>query len=453
MKRLYHLFIRIRSLLLYRPIKCIGILLILLPLKFNAQSSNDSLAVIQLLQKEGLTWRLGDREGHAACWQERPYSKILIATKDGNMLDIPVSAIINPSDDMIGGGGFAVHTNHKMALYDTNGWVSHDEVSIDKFGKETHSYEMRMLEKISGNWKLVGQTGLFFDAKKEGAKIDTTSYVHTVDINTGLIETPLVTKEHFEAPNWHPDGYLILNSKGKLHTLDLTTKELKILNTGFADRNNNDHVISPDLKWLGISHVDDADPSPKAYKSKVYYLPIEGGEPIQVTTEVMSFLHGWTPDSKTVAYTGERNGNFDIYTMDIRGGKEKRLTRTKGLDDGPDYSPDGKYIYLNSYRTGHMQIWRMRANGSKPEQLTFDENSNWFPHPSPDGKWIVYIAYMSDQKEAHLFGKQVKLRLMNLETKEITDLTPEFFGGQGTINVPSWSPDSKKVAFVSYSLN
>ena len=100
-----------------------------------------------------------------------------------------------------------------------------------------------------------------------------------------------------------------------------------------------------------------------------------------------------------------------------------------------------------------MQLWRMDPNGKNQEQLTFDQNSNWFPHPSPDGKWIVYIAYTSDQKQNHLFGKQVKLRLMNLKTRDIKDITPVFFGGQGTINVPSWSPDSKKVAFVSYSVN
>ena len=99
-----------------------------------------------------------------------------------------------------------------------------------------------------------------------------------------------------------------------------------------------------------------------------------------------------------------------------------------------------------------MQVWRMEADGSAPEQMTFDDNSNWFPHPSPDNKWIAYIAYTSNEGQAHLFGKTVKLRLMNTVTKEIRDLTPPFYGGQGTINVPSWSPDSKRLAFVSYSV-
>jgi len=282
------------------------------------------------------------------------------------------------------------------------------------------------------------------------AKADTTSYIQTLDITTGKIDTVLITKKHFEAPNWHPDNYLILNSKGKIVTLDLLSKKLTELNTGSANQNNNDHGISPDKKWLAISHNDKSDSSTKPYKSAIYILPITGGQPRRITPEVPSFWHGWSPDGKTLAYCAERNGNFDIYTIGTEGGTEKRLTTTEGLDDGPDYSPDGKYIYFNSYRTGHMQIWRMLADGTQPEQLTFDENSNWFAHPSPDNKWIVYIAYTSDEKQSHLFGKNVKLRLMDLKTKVIRDITPVFFGGQGTINVPSWSPDSKKIAFVSY---
>jgi Tol biopolymer transport system component len=356
--------------------------------------------------------------------------------------------MVNPPANLSGNGGHAVLSNFKMRIHSDNAWVSHDEVSISKDGKEAYSQEFRMLEKVNNQWKLVGQSNHSYTPVKQ----DTTSYIQIFDMGTGATETVWTIKDHFEAPNWHPDNYLIVNSKGKLYTLDLATKKLTELNTGFATACNNDHGISPDKKWLIISHNDKNDPSPKAYKSAIYILPIKGGEPRRVTSEVMSFWHGWTPDGKTLAYCAERNGNFDIYTIGTEGGKEKRLTDTEGLDDGPDYSPDGKYIYFNSYRTGHMQIWRMLADGSKPEQLTFDDNSNWFAHPSPDNKWIVYISYLSDEKQAHLFGKNVKLRLMNLETKVIKDITPVFYGGQGTINVPSWSPDSKKIAFVSYSV-
>lgn len=284
-------------------------------------------------------------------------------------------------------------------------------------------------------------------------KKDTTSIIQTVNIETGKIDTVLSVKAHFEAPNWHKDNYLILNSYGSLFTVDLKTKKIGEINTGFAKACNNDHGISPDGKWLVISHNDKKDTSSKGYKSAIYILPIQGGEPRRVTPEVPSFWHGWSPDGKTLAYCAERNRNYDIYTISVNGEHEQRLTEAEGLDDGPDYSPDGKYIYFNSYRTGHMQIWRMLADGTQPEQLTFDDYSNWFPHPSPDNKWIVYIAYTSDEKQQHLFGKNVKLRLMNLDTKAIKDITPVFFGGQGTINVPSWSSDSKKLAFVSYKVN
>ncbi|SFR34810.1 WD40-like Beta Propeller Repeat [Robiginitalea myxolifaciens] len=283
---------------------------------------------------------------------------------------------------------------------------------------------------------------------------DTTSFIQTVHINDGHIDTIATFDKHFEAPNWHPDNYLIINSKGKLYTLDLTSNKLDVLDSGFADRNNNDHVISPDLKWLGISHyVKDSASQEGRGQSVIFKMPITGGTPQRITQESNSFLHGWKPDGSAVIYTGKRGDNFDIYAIDSNGGKEIRLTTTEGLDDGPEYSPDGKYVYFNSFRTGKMQIWRMQANGSNPEQMTFDQYSNWFPHVSPDGKWIVYISYVEDQGQAHPFGKQVKLRLMDLETREIRDLTPVFFGGQGSINVPSWSPDSRQVAFVSYSVN
>jgi Tol biopolymer transport system component len=150
---------------------------------------------------------------------------------------------------------------------------------------------------------------------------------------------------------------------------------------------------------------------------------------------------------------GRRNDEWDIYTIPIEGGEERRLTTCRGLDDGPDYSSDGKFIYYNSFCSGRMQIWRMNADGSKPEQLTRDAYSNWFPHPSPDGRWVVFISYLDDQGESHPFGKQVKLRLMDIRDGSVRDLTQPFFGGQGTINVPSWSPDSRRIAFVVYQID
>lgn len=250
---------------------------------------------------------------------------------------------------------------------------------------------------------------------------------------------------HFEAPNWSPDGkFFLFNSKGRMFKLAREGGEPQMLESGFANRCNNDHGLSPDGTQLAISHHGEGG------KSRIYLLPASGGTPVEVTKLGPSYWHGWSPDGKTLAYCAERNGNFDIYTIPAAGGDETRLTTVAGLDDGPDYTPDGRFIYFNSDRTGLMQIWRMNSNGTEQEQVTTDEFNNWFPHPSPDGKWIVFLSYAKEVKD-HPANKDVTLRLLPVGGGE-TQVLAKLFGGQGTINVPSWSPDSKHVAFVSYRL-
>ena len=250
----------------------------------------------------------------------------------------------------------------------------------------------------------------------------------------------------FEAPNWSRDGkFLLFNQGGGLYTVTPSGGEPSLLDTGSAIHCNNDHGFSPDGKWLAISH------SPKD-ESLVYVLHAAGGEPRQVVSKGPAYWHGWSADGKTLAYVAERDGNFDIYSIPVGGGGEKRLTQADGLDDGPDYSPDGKYIYFNSERTGLMQIWRMRADGSAAEQITHDGHADWFPHPSPDGKWLVFISFDKNVK-THPPGKNAVLRVLELRNgKPVGEprVLVKLFGGQGTINVPSWSPDSKSLAFVSY---
>ena len=255
------------------------------------------------------------------------------------------------------------------------------------------------------------------------------------------------TKDHIEAPNWLPDGKtLIYNSGGLLYRIPVTGGEPEMIPSGFANRINNDHGISPNGKQMVISDGTETG------SSIIYSLPIEGGDPKKVTSLAPSYWHGWSPDGKTLAYCAERNGNYDVYFIPLEGGQETRLTTAEGLDDGPDYSPDGKYIYFNSVRTGTMQIWRMKADGSDEEQITTDEYNDWFAHPSPDGKWLIYVTFGTDvDAGSHPPNKHVMLRLMNIETREV-QVMAKIFGGQGTINVPSWSPDSEHVAFVSYRL-
>lgn len=257
----------------------------------------------------------------------------------------------------------------------------------------------------------------------------------------------------FEAPNWMPDGRrLLFNQGGFIYTIPVDGGTPEKLNTGSATHNNNDHVISFDGTQLGISSQRSGMPGGG---STVYVLPLAGGEPTLVTDSTPSYLHGWSPDGREVVYTAQRPSRspaFNLYKQSLAGGPETRLTfNTSGLADGPEYSPDGRYIYYCSTQTGTMQVWRMKPDGSSAEQLTFDEYNNWFPHISPDGKWLVMISFPTTVAPGdHPFYKRVMLRLMPVNGGGPRVLA-YLYGGQGTINTPSWSPDSKRLAFVSNS--
>lgn len=274
------------------------------------------------------------------------------------------------------------------------------------------------------------------------------SNLEVMDIETGHRKILYRSPESLQAPNWTPDGKtLIYNSNGLLYKFDLKTLEPKVFDTGFAKNNNNDHVLSFDGRFIGISnHSEEHDGN-----SIIYTLPIEGGTPKQVTPQGPSYLHGWSPDNKYVTYTGGREEGYDIYKIPVDGGDEIRLTDAEGLDDGSEYSPDGKYIYFNSVRSGKMEIWRMRPDGSEPEQLTDDKYNNWFPHISPDGKKMVFLSFGPNVDPGdHPFYKRVYLRVMPVDGGS-PKVVAYIYGGQGTINVPSWSPDSKRIGFVSNS--
>ncbi len=281
------------------------------------------------------------------------------------------------------------------------------------------------------------------------AERDSISILETINVYTGIRSTLKEFDYVIEAPNWTQDGrYLVYNSGGHMRMYELATGEIKELDTGFAVDCNNDHVLSPDNKQIAVSHFTNEDAS-----SRIYILPFTGGSPALVTEKGPSYLHGWSPDGKRLAYCAERGGQYDIYSISVHGGPETQLTNLPGLDDGPEYSPDGRYIWFNSTRTGLMQVWRMEANGSNPIHMVKENANCWFPHVSPDGNWIVYIAYDKNDVEPgdHPANKNVELRLVTAsggESKTVVKL----FGGQGTMNVNSWSPDNQTIAFVSYRL-
>ena len=285
--------------------------------------------------------------------------------------------------------------------------------------------------------------------RKRIAERDSISILETVDVHTE--ERTVLHAFDFvvEAPNWTRDGrYLVYNAKRRLYTYELATGEIHEIDTRFAIDCNNDHVLSPDNTQLAVSHFTNKDAT-----SRVYILPFEGGEPMLITEKGPSYLHGWSPDGERLAYCAERNGQYDVYTISVNGGPETQLTNLPGLDDGAEYAPDGKDIWFCSTRTGLMQVWRMKIDGSEQTQMLKEDANCWFPHVSPDGQWVVYIAYGKNDVDAgdHPPNKNVELRLIPAEGGDARSIV-KLFGGQGTMNVNSWSPDNRTIAFVSYRL-
>jgi len=278
---------------------------------------------------------------------------------------------------------------------------------------------------------------------------DSFSILETVDVFTGERSVLKEFDYVIEAPNWTKDGkYLVYNSRGRIYKYELASGVITEIASGFAIDCNNDHVLSPDNQQIAVSHFTYEDAT-----SRIYIFPIEGGTPVLVTEKGPSYLHGWSPDGRELAYCAERGGQYDIYTIPVNGGNETQLTNLPGLDDGPEYSPSGEHIWFNSTRTGLMQVWRMRTNGSNLEHMVDEDANCWFPHVSPDGNWVAYVAYAKGDVEPgdHPANKNVELQLVPAtggKSKTIVKL----FGGQGTMNVNSWAPDNRTLAFVSYRL-
>jgi TolB protein len=254
------------------------------------------------------------------------------------------------------------------------------------------------------------------------------------------------TRGRLEAPNWTKDGNsLLFNQDGKIMKIPATSGTPDAVNIGTATRCNGSHGLSPDGKWLAISCS-----MPEKPESRIYTVPSSGGTPLLITEHPNSYWHSWSPDGKTIIFTRPDHGSLNIYSISAGGGEERALTSGSGISDDPDYAPDGKYIYFNSDRSGNMQIWRMRPDGSEPVQVTFDDLVNWTPHISPDGKSMVFLSYEKGVT-GHPANKDVALRIMSMDDQKVSVLV-NIVGGSGTINVPSWAPDSRHLAFVSYQM-
>lgn len=263
----------------------------------------------------------------------------------------------------------------------------------------------------------------------------------------------------WEAPNWSPDGkYLIANAGGAIYKLVLPTRGLampQLLAIPADYQCNNDKALSPDGRYLGFSAT-----RPPESGSEVYVADSDGSNIRQLTHTPPSYFHGWSPDGSTMSFVAQRNGSgqFDIYRVPAQGGEELQLNADPHHDDGPDYSPDGRWIYLNSDRSGHEAIWRFPVDGAgledqKAERVLADGAEDWFPHVSPDGSKLVYLAYPEGTPNHNPRDLQVELKMVTISNGRVSQ-TPKrlarFTGGQGTINVNSWAPDSERFAYVTY---
>ena len=274
------------------------------------------------------------------------------------------------------------------------------------------------------------------------------------DVQTGDCQSVFETGIVIEAPNWTPDGkHLIFNAGGQIWRIDIGGGMPMLIDTGPLADLNNDHLLSPDGKTLYLSSDD----------GHLYALPVTGGMPRRISNVHSEpfhyYLHGISPDGLELVYVaiegaGEKR-RINLFAIPAAGGPDRRLSDIDRPNDGPEYSPDGQWIYFNSERAsakpGHAQIFRMARDGTCVEQLTSDERINWFPHVSPDGRHVVYISYPPGTL-GHPADKDVILRLMTPDGGKVRDLA-RFHGGQGTINVNSWAPDSRRFAYVTYPLD
>jgi TolB protein len=383
----------------------------------DAALHGSGLTALQYRRDKGATTQDIELEVHAP--------KRLRLEKRGDTITMFLSMNGEPLHQV--GASISLHLDGPF--YAGLGLCSHDAAVVEK--AVFSNVEFKQLVPLAPQAKL----SLF--STLQTIQIDDAARVATV-IHTGAAR--------FEAPNWSKDGnYLFFNQDGHIWKIATKGGEATMVNTGDASHCSGSHGLSPDGKWLAISCNVPDKPG-----SRVYIIPVDGGTPRLITANPNSYWHSWSPDGKTILFTRPSHGGGNIYAISADGGEEKALTTGDGLSDDPDYSSDGQYIYFNSDRSGSMEIWRMKPDGSSPEQITFDDLPNWTPHPSPDGKSIVFISYAKGVT-GHPTNQDIALRILSVSDKKIR-LLVNLTGGSGTMNVPSWSPDSHHLAFVSYQM-
>jgi TolB protein len=256
-----------------------------------------------------------------------------------------------------------------------------------------------------------------------------------------------------EAPNWAPDGRaLLLNGDGLLWRLDLDAGTLVQVPLDGLPPINNDHVVDAGRRLIYLSAND----------GHIWVAPVTGGAPTRVTHDhgQYHFLHGVSPDGETLAFVALPAGGFAargrLALISSAGGEIRYPEAGSRHLDGPEYSPDGTWLYVNTEefakRPGHAQLARVPADGGSLEQLVESNTVDWFPHLSPDGEFATYVSFPTATL-GHPADLDVEVRLVRT-TKWTEPITRHpLFGGQGTMNVNSWAPDSRRFAFMAYPIN
>ena len=251
-----------------------------------------------------------------------------------------------------------------------------------------------------------------------------------------------------EAPNWSLDGRsLYVNGDGRLWRLDLDAPDtlVPVDFDGLPDI-NNDHVLDPDGEHVHLSADD----------GHIYRGALAGGGVERLTPDdgFWHFLHGVSPDGKRLAYVQIRDfsepGRLAVLEPP---GSPVVVDTGRGHIDGPEWSPDGQWIYFNTEgftdTPGHAQLARIPDSGGRAQRLVDSPTVDWFPHLSPDSRHAAYLAFPAGTL-GHPADLDVEVRVV--ETADWSTVVRRYplFGGQGTINVNSWAPDSTRFAFVAY---
>ena len=143
-----------------------------------------------------------------------------------------------------------------------------------------------------------------------------------------------------------------------------------------------------------------------------------------------------SPDGSKVAFISDRDGNYELYIMDIDGNNQTRLTHNSVAEKSPSWNPDGKSIVFVSERGGDNDIYKIDLNTLEIEKVF---SSSFDPQWSPDGSMIAFSSLnFGEGTSADIYIKAV----YQDNPINLTD-TPSFD------TQPSWSPDGKKIAFIS----